>query len=456
MKTLGRVQPCSCFVALVALVLSSVVHAGVAAELKSKPHASPVKLTDYPKNLARLHLGASLERFDPAARTYTDTQGAGKWLDDDEATGWKPSKGEETFLLSLPEASLITGFMVSAAQAPGKISVYTADERSAPESSSWNPLLEGVAIETVNEKVFTAPISRYARYLLIRTELEKPAPLWSLYVFGARPATAYRLVKRTQMVDTDSVYPASVNPNTVLDLASLYAGARVTYVNSGSDPVGWQTLIDESPETSWKVKGEDGDASLVIDFGSARSLRRFSSLIEPQAGVMEVFVLNSLTQPRHAGGGMTASEEAAEDGIQQISNTGQDLTTTAGPSLDRVAPVFRLSFDGLSDREAIEFAPVSGRYLLVRWLPRTAGDPVNIRQIDVFGDPHLADYTVAAYTPPVAKKPGEDGKTYQPVDYKSYKTFKQYIPPAVIAEGPPLDPAGIPFFDIPPIIPMSP
>ena len=60
------------------------------------------------------HLGANLLVFDTANQTFSPTEAAAAWLDDDIATGWPPLTGKQDYLLALPEPALVNNFFISA------------------------------------------------------------------------------------------------------------------------------------------------------------------------------------------------------------------------------------------------------------------------------------------------------------------------------------------------------
>ena len=67
-------------------------------------------------------------------------------------------------------------------------------------------------------------------------------------------------------------------------------------------------------------------------------------------------------------------------------------------------PVATLNFDGVNPRGSIDFTPASGSVLAARWTPDTAGQPLNIREINSFGDLALNDYELAPAPDAVAEE----------------------------------------------------
>ena len=428
------------------------IHSSFAQSESSSSRASKDGLTNYSKNLARLHLGATLLSFDEKSRTYNPTEATPTWLDDDEATGWTPPTGKRYYLLALAEPTIINHIALSATDAEGTITLYSGDERATPDSSTWRSIASGLSVEALNEKINSGAYSRYGRFLLIETDLKKSGPWWSLYVYGTEKAVDYRIEPRVQKVDTASLLGPNINHSTVFDLTNLYSGARVTQVANGGNFASWQSMIDESPESFWLVPGSKGDApSFVIDMGSDRTLRRVSAMIAPQPGVLEFFLLKGGEEPA-----IQTADASSSEYIKVSSTSG-----TAGETfnLKGRVPLCTLGFDGLSDREAIDFAPAEGRYLVVRWKGSSENENLQVHQIDGFGTYKFDEYAVVSDLPAIAERQYSEGDGKSVSSGKDFKMLLDPIaegpvdPPA-IAQGPaPLLGSNIPFLPAPLLVP---
>jgi hypothetical protein len=159
-----------------------------------------------------------------------------------------------------------------------------------------------------------------------------------------------------------------------------------------------------------------------------------------------------------AAGAPTASRGAGSQYIKVANETaaltadGAAGTQVAPIELTNETPVQTINFDGTSPRASVDFTPTSGTVLAARWTPDAAGQPLNVREINAFGDLALNDYELAPDT--VAEGPqgaNDGGKTVLPSE-----SGKESLPPAV-GEQDPLKTAfipGVPVF--PPNIPVSP
>lgn len=418
--------------------------------------ASAASTESMPKNLARQHLGANLLIYTPADQTYAPTEAAAAWLDDDIATGWPALTGKQDYLLALPQPELVNNFMISERNAAGTVTLYAGDEAAPPGAKSWTLLEKDTPVESINEKM-GKPFGRFAKYILIETNLTDSGPWYSLYLYGEKSATAYHIQERAQPVDPRTEFGPYTNPATAFSISSLYAHCKI--LAAGGDASSWQNAIDDNPSTGTFVAATQNEAGLAIQYDHAYPVERVSVLTdEGTKGKLELFVV---TPPTAA---PTASRTTGSQYIKVANQTdavGTDAPATtpvavAAPPVDlsNQTPVATINFDGTSPRASVDFTSTSGTVLLARWTPDTAGQPLNVREINSFGDVALNDYELAPDA--VAEGPQDtastnDGKTALPSE-----GGKESLPPAV-GEEDPVKTAfipGVPVF--PPNIPVSP
>ncbi len=171
------------------------------------------------------------------ARPTWPTEAAAAWLDDDIATGWPALTGKQDYLLALPEPQLVNNFSISARSATGTVTLYAGDEVAPPGAKSWTLIEKDIPVESINEKL-GKPFGRFAKYILIETNLTDSGPWYSLYLYGDQPAVAYHLQQRAQPVDPRTIFGPYTNPETSISLSSLYAHSRVTA--AGGDAGSWR------------------------------------------------------------------------------------------------------------------------------------------------------------------------------------------------------------------------
>ena len=407
-----------------------------------------------PKNLARQHLGANLLIYNAANQTYAPTEAAAAWLDDDIATGWPALTGKQDYLLALPEPALVNNFSISAKSATGTVTLYAGDEAAAPGAASWTLLEKDVPIASINEKL-GKPFGRFAKYILIESNLSESGPWYSVYLYGDKQATAYHIQERAQPVDPRTVFGPYTNPETSFNLSSLYAHAKV--MTAGGDATAWTNSIDDNPASGTFIAATQNEPGLEIAYDRSYAIQRISVLTDDGAkGKLEFFVVNQ--QPPQPAS--TTSVANRTDYIKVSNETtalGSDTAGAPAPApqdLTSQTPVATMTFDGSNPRASVDFSPTSGTVLLARWTPDSAGQPLNLREVDSFGDVALNDYELAPDA--VAEAPGGDGKESVGKETIPNDGGKEALPPAVGEELPAKSPfiPGVPVF--PPNIPFSP
>lgn len=385
--------------------------------------AANKQLEIYPKNLARQHAGTNLFIFNPTNQNYVPTEASAAWLDDDVATGWPPLPGKNYYLLSLSEPQLLSNFALSTKPgATGTVTISAGDEPASPSSKSWKVLAKDLSIDAVNNHKLAKPFSRFAKYVLIETNLSDPSPWYSLYLYGDKPALGYHIEKRSQSIDTKSVFGPFVNNQTVFNLSSLYAKGLVTYSNMNGSSVSLQKGIDDNPESSIAIAPSTADAGLVIQYGETRPIQRLSISADPSAkGRLDFYLVNGLPGADVAAPAPVTSNDQGSQYLKVV-NTQPDAaaapaSATGAVSVDKLTPTVTLVLDGSTGRGSIDFPPVTASHVIVRWTPETAGQNLSINEINSFGDISLSDFQLVSDLPAVGEAP-VDTKDAKDVDSK--------------------------------------
>ena len=378
--------------------LVSAVCATLAVAAEGDPAAKQLQV--FPKNFARQHLGANLFVFNPANQTFVPTEAAAAWLDDDISTGWPVMAGKQSYLIALPEPEMISNFSVSSRPAAGTISIYAGDEPAVPGAKSWSPLAQNLPFDSVNEKKLAKPFSRFAKYVLIQTDIADPGPLFSMYLYGERPAVDYSLRKREAAIDARAIFGQYVNNKTAFNLNGLYAQSRVSSANSPDGFLPWQKGIDDNPESGLTLSASTNESGAVIRYNGAQSLSRIALLTEgAPKGKLEFFAISTVA-------------EVADSAIAPASIPAPNSAPSAAKpvSLEGRAPTTSIVLDGSTSRTAVDFPAVPASELIVRWTPANAGDTITIRELNSFGALSLNDYEVGLKPEIVAGYSGGEGK----------------------------------------------
>ncbi len=363
----------------------------------------------YPKNLARQHVGSNLFVYNTTNQTYVPTEASAAWLDDDVTTGWPVMAGKQHYLLALSEPELISNFSVSSRPSEGTVSIYAGDEPAAPGAPSWAPLAQNVAFNSVNEKKLDKPFTRFAKYVLIETDLADPGPLYSLHVYGEKPATIYTMREREQAIDSRAIFGQYINNQTTFNANALYANSTVAYANSPDGSTAWQKAIDDNPETSVALAGSVSDPSAVVQYGSPQSISRLALLTDGKAkGKLDFFAI----------------DDAAA----------APSTTT---SLDGLTPTVSVVLDGSSSRSSIDFPAVNATKLAMRWTPVVPNETLTVRELNSFSAATLDSYEVGLKTDAIAAYDAAGADAGYFADGKDMKDPKDPKDPAAVAAGPP-------------------
>ena len=430
---------------IVSLVSAVCTTLAVAAE--SDPAAKQLQV--FPKNFARQHLGANLFVFNPANQTFVPTEAAAAWLDDDITTGWPVMAGKQSYLIALPEPEMLSNFSVSSRPAAGNISIFAGDEPAAPGAKSWSPLAQNVPFDSVNEKKLTKPFSRFAKYVLVQTDVADPGPLFSMYLYGERSAVDYSLRKRETPIDARAIFGQYVNNKTAFNLNGLYAQGRVASANSPDGFLPWQKGIDDNPESGLTLNGSTSESGAVIAYNGVQSLSRIALLTDgAPKGKLEFFAIGDAAEAAITPASIPAPG-AAPTAAKPISLEGRTATTS-------------IVLDGTTSRASVDFPAVQAAKLVVRWTPVNPTDTLTIRELNSFGALSLNDYEVGLKPEVVAGYSGADGKDAKeiaegPLDPKDPKNDPIALGPA----GSPYLPGALGFppnltRNLPPTTPVSP
>lgn len=436
---------------LVPIIILASSIAAVAAPTAADPAAKQLQV--YPKNLARQHLGANMFMFDSGSQSYKPTEVAAAWMDDDITTGWAAMAGKQHYLLALPEPEVVSNFSISARPAEGTVTIYGGDEPAAPGAKSWVPLARDVSFNSINDKKLAKPFTRLSKYVLIETNIAEPGPIYSVNLYGERPAVAYQIVKRDQPIDVKAIYGPFVNEPTALNRSSLSAGARVAFSTGSGNYTSWQKMIDGNPESSASIAPTKDDAGAVVRLSERQNVTRVAAQADTTAkGKLEVFLAAdaiAATTPAPVTSTTPADATAALPPV--ISNA--PITTTT--PLAGMTPAATLVFDGSNARVSQDIPGGEASAVYLRWTPDNGTDALTLREFNAFSGFSLADAGLQLTPEAIAELAAvSDGKSFDGKDGKGLEPVKELLP---VGEGfnrkPPYLPPSLGF---PPPIPPIP
>ena len=375
---------------------SLILLTSVAAFAVGEGDQTQKQFQSFPKNLARQHVGSNLFLFNATSQKFQPTEAAAAWLDDDVTTGWPVMSGQQHYLLTLAEPALLTNIALSTRPTTGTVTVYVGDEPAAPGAKSWTAVAKGIPVDSINEKKLAQPFSRFAKYLLIETDIADPGPLFSLYVYGDRPSVSYQLRKRETPIDTRAIFGPYVNNSQTFSIAALYAHSSVSYAASSGSSLSWQRAIDENPESGVSIMPTTDEAGLVLKLASGHQVSRFAVLTggAPAKGKIEFFIVPN------APAETTSTTSATGSEIAQVSNA---TPAPKSASLTGLTSTITLVLDGSNSRGSVVFPGVEGGAVLVRWTPDTAGESLDLRELNAFNEVSLNDYELSLTPEAVAE-----------------------------------------------------
>ncbi len=273
---------------------------------------------------------------------------------------------------------MLTNFELSTKIPSGTITIYTGDADAAPGDKSWTQVAKDVPVESINNHKLAHRINKFAKYVLIETNIADSSPIYSINIFGERQASAMSIVKRAEPANTKQLLGDFVNNQTAFNMAGIYAKGAVTFANSGGSDATWQRAIDDDPETLLNVKPSTAESGLVLRFDGAQPFTRLSLLTNAKTrGKVDIFLLSEAPQ-------------------------------NATPvSIEGVAPSVTLSFDGSSQRAFADFAETKATALAIRWAPESGDAALSIRELNIFADLALAEHEVTGASAVIAQGLGD-------------------------------------------------
>jgi hypothetical protein len=214
---------------------------------------------------------------------------------------------------------------------------------------------------------------------------------------------------------------------------------RAIYVSSGAELKNANNMVDGQLGTSFAFGAADVEPTAVIDLGSIRSIRRLNASYPAQKTTMNVYVLNALPA--------FASQTASAD---------LPPTIKVDASIwDQLKPAAVCTNDGSQAGSSVEFAPATGRYVILRWAPAArTGTAFTVAEVAVADEDQgsTAGHSRRRFNDVTDSKDVADTKDV--VDNKDVPEEGPEAPPP--SEGPPPTlPPPPPFTFIPQLVPTS-
>ena len=411
--------------------------------LQKVPPLTVEQAPAFPENVARQHLGAKLE----STAGPTDSQAASALLSGDPTASLRLPAGMTTLLVSLAKIENIDSLAFVNAGAKGQVTIATSNAKLHADSPQWKEAAQqDLSGENVKAKIGPSE----AKYVRMTFNVTEPGQIAGFGVYST-PQVSDFTAPRTRATAEQA------------KLTDIHAKARALYVSSGNDVRQANNMIDDQTATSYTFAAEDGTPTTVIDLGKSSMLSRISAVYSPGAGNIEFYVLPSLPA-----GNVDSTVQVSSPGADGASPTPETAPKTVrldDAALAGMKPVGTATDGGSEGRASVDFAPTTGRYVMVRWMPAAQQDrSFTLAEVAAFGQGGtlLAANTSAASEDENATNNATDGKTM--LDGKTMIDAKD-MPgegpaeeaPQSPGEGPPPTlPQPPPFTFVPVLVPASP
>ena len=413
--------------------------------LQKVPPLTVEQAPAYPENLARRHLGAKLETASGDAKAEALLSG------DPTATYSLPA-GTTTLTVALPKIENVESLAFLNAGAKGQVTIATSSAKLPADSPQWK---ESAKQELSSDAVKANIGPSEAKYVRLTFNVSEPGQIGGFGLYST-PAVSDFTAPRTRATAEQA------------KMSDIHAKSRALYVSSGSDVRQANNMIDDQTSTSYTFAAEDGTPTTVIDLGKSSTISRISAVYSAAAGNMEFYVLPSLPA-----GNVDSTVQVSAPGADGASPTPEMAPKTVrldDASFASLKAVGSATDAGSQGRASVDFAPTTGRYVMVRWMPASQQDrSFTLAEVAAFGQGStlLAANTSAATTDATGEDEttmsgASDGKTM--LDGKTMIDAKD-MPgegpaeeaPQSPGEGPPPTlPQPPPFTFVPVLVPNSP
>jgi hypothetical protein len=410
----------------------------------------------YPQNLARYVLGAQIQisperpeaQLELSSMSEDTNKSAAALLCDDPTVGYALSKGTTTIVVSLPNIENVASVSFVNRGAKGEVSIATSSAQLAVDSPQWHSAAqEQLSPEAVRARI--GPTD--AKYVKVTFHVTEPGRIAGFGVYSTAAVSDFTMPRQRRVnLQGEPESAALIADN----LSDVHDRARALYVSSGSDLKRANHMIDDQPGTVYTFAAGDTNPVAVIDLGRVCDVRRISTLYSPRKGTVDFFVLKTLpvtgkseTEQLSA----SALQKGASAGGTPVATKAAELPSSTGVSaeaLNNLQPVATVATNGESIA-AVDFAPISGRFIMVRWREAAdSGTPFSVAEIAVFDGKKPAAQMLAA---------NEATENVSYGDGKSLEEGKEVREVEAPAEGPPPDlPLQPSFSFIPQVVPTSP
>jgi|GEM_PF-2817316 len=320
-------------------------------------------LRTFSKNLSRHHMGAVVMSPTESLLLSSDdvdrNRSAHSLLVEDPSIGFPVGTGTSSVELKLAEIEILESLSFSNEGAVGRVTVSTAITKSAVDENRWQEI-SYTAFDEEKRAVSVELSGVDAKYVKIEWEVATPGKVHNFGIFGEPRAQEFELkeVGNGQQVISDNTDTHAGIASVDYNLVSVYSGARLAYVSSGSGDA--TALIDGDSSTSYSFDSTDEYPTVIIDLGVQQAVTRASALYDQKAAKLAFFSLTDLPE--------------STDWVGRTSFEEQELA--------RYRPVGLASDNGGLGRAAMDFDATEGRFVVFQFAPASS-EGANFEVVDL-------------------------------------------------------------------------
>lgn len=331
-------------------------------------------IPSYAKNLARHHLGASVdtEEEEIVLSSVIDdgNLSAEALLVEDPTIGYPLPVGEASVVVQLSEIEILNSLSFTNEDAAGRVSVSTAITRSAAEEGRWQA--SSFAVYDEEKRTITVDLSGVdAKFVRVSWDSSAAGRIYNFGIFGEPRAEEFAMTK----IAGEAHVSNELNPGVSAvdyNLLSHYAGARLAYVSSGNGDV--TAMIDGDSATSYTFSSSDKFPAIIIDLGTSYPVTRASALYDQANTKVAFFVLPELSE--------------SEDWVGRTSFEEQKLG-------EHEPLVLGVDHEG-TGHLALDFGEAPGRFVIFQFAPTNIEEEgFSVVELGVFSNSVDARYLVS-------------------------------------------------------------
>jgi len=342
---------------------------GQSLELLELPDVSEKELVSLPKNLARWHMDVSLTYIDEnglqeqVSINNSEQTGIGVLLSDDETLAYNFNKGAHSLIINLLNPYPINRLFLMSYSATGSVDIAVSGIPLPLESRRWINVGENIPVKPRQRTNYTFPIIQ-ARYVQLNFKIEEAGEIASLGLFGEPNIGQTKFQRRESESESGEVEISDTTQTISYDYASLYTGTEIAYLNSGS-LTDANLMIDDDSSTYYEFDPEDEQSILVLDLKQNATVNKLSLLYESGPGTLQFYFLANLDDVLEKDSNKSAQRPGSAG-----SNVGNlNVVTLPEKFFQNNEPVAVQVVEPGNERVRMNFNKLSGRYLLIRWLP---------------------------------------------------------------------------------------